>query len=127
MRKLFLAVSAFILSLVLLNIPSSGFAQEIFLAPSGYPDVVEQTEPAQLKIAPEYYPVPDRRPPHFSGENHDYSVVLRGNGEAVVTLKVALSNLNPDGSELIQNTPFRYSRLPDYRPGLLYEICPETA
>ncbi|KKS47847.1 hypothetical protein A3J20_03295 [Candidatus Gottesmanbacteria bacterium RIFCSPLOWO2_02_FULL_42_29] len=100
MRKLFLAVSAFILSLVLLNIPSSGFAQEIFLAPSGYPDVVEQTEPAQLKIAPEYYPVPDRRPPHFSGENHDYSVVLRGNGEAVVTLKVALSNLNPDGSEL---------------------------
>lgn len=56
----------------------------------------QQTIPFQkLPPVPDYYgPLP------FAGENHNYSVVLRGNGEAVVTLKAAFSNTLSDKEEL---------------------------
>ena len=56
----------------------------------------QQTIPFQkMPPVPDYYgPLP------FAGENHNYSVVLRGNGEAVVTLKAAFSNTLSDKEEL---------------------------
>src|SRR3990167_4064360 len=95
MRKLFLAVSAFILSLVLLNIPSSGFAQEIFLAPSGYPDVVEQTEPAQLKSLRNIIRYRTDGPRILAVKITIIPWSCGGKGERQWLLKLRYQNLNP--------------------------------
>lgn len=57
-------------------------------------------------ILPDYYPNPPNGPLPFAGQNHSYSVVLRGNGEAIVTLKAALTNTNPDG-DVLKTLTFR--------------------
>lgn len=50
-----------------------------------------QEEPSSSGIAvPEI--IPPQREPGFLGQDHSYSVTFRGNGEAVVSLKVVLSN-----------------------------------
>ncbi|OGK17721.1 hypothetical protein A2774_02045 [Candidatus Roizmanbacteria bacterium RIFCSPHIGHO2_01_FULL_39_12c] len=42
------------------------------------------------------YPTAVRQNQPFSGENHWYSLVFRGNGEAAMTMRVVLSNANED-------------------------------
>lgn len=98
-----MAASSFILGFIFLNIPSSGLAQNGLPPPTELS--TEVIEPAETKIAPEYYPVPDTGPLPFAGENHEYSVVLRGNGEAIITLKAALSNTKTD--EELNNVSLR--------------------
>ena len=73
-RKL---ITLFLSFLVLLFIPGISFTQE---------------EPASSGVAvPDIYPIPPNEP-GFLGQDHSYSVTFRGNGEAVVALKVALTN-----------------------------------
>ena len=60
----------------------------------------EQNQTIQKMVAPDYYPIPNNKPLPFAGQNHAYSVILRGNGEAVITLKVALTNTSSDGRSL---------------------------
>ena len=73
-RKLFIALLSF---LILLFSPGFSFAQE---------------EPASSGVArPDIFPLPNPEP-GFLGQDHSYSVTFRGNGEAVVALKVALTN-----------------------------------
>ena len=51
-----------------------------------------QEEPASSGVAiPDIYPLPPTQP-GFLGQDHFYTVTFRGNGEAVVALKVALTN-----------------------------------
>jgi len=51
-----------------------------------------QEEPASSGIAvPDIFPIPNPEP-GFLGQDHSYSVTFRGNGEAVVSLKVVLTN-----------------------------------
>lgn len=45
-------------------------------------------EPA---IVPDYFP-PNQTEPGFLGQDHNYTVVFRGNGEAVVSAKIAFTN-----------------------------------
>ena len=63
--------------LILLFTPLISFAQE---------------EPASSGVArPDIYPIPPSEP-GFLGQDHSYSVTFRGNGEAVIALKVILNN-----------------------------------
>jgi hypothetical protein len=68
---------------------SSGITvEEDRMIPNSLPDAEEQK-----MIAPDYI-----MPPRgggvmpFAGQNHNYSVVFRGNGESIVTLRVSLTN-----------------------------------
>lgn len=90
MKKLCLGIFSFVFIFLTLFYPSSGLAQE------PEKDMISAQE---KMIAPDYYPRPDSPLP-FAGQNHAYSVVLRGNGEAIVTLKAAITNSNPDGEDL---------------------------
>lgn len=47
-----------------------------------------------------YPPRPPGGASNLFGQNQWYSVILRGNGEAVITVKVALSNTNENGAAL---------------------------
>jgi len=64
----------------------------------------QSTEPAESgMIAPDFVPrPPERKPLPFAGQDHKYSVILRGNGEAVITLKVALTNTYSENTDLSQ-------------------------
>ena len=109
MRKLFFFIS-FIAVLVFAVIPSSVAAAA--LGESS----VESSQGISLEedkmILPPGYPVPGGQKMPFGGENHWYSVVFRGNGEAVVTLRVALYNTNEDGTPLSKV----WLRLPEIIP-----------
>ena len=75
MRKLIISFLAFILPLFFFSIP-----------------IRAQEEPASSGVAiPDIYPLPPTQP-GFLGQDHFYTVTFRGNGEAVVALKVALTN-----------------------------------
>ncbi len=54
------------------------------------------------------YPVPRPNVNSFLGQKHDYSVVFRGNGEAVISVRVALTN---SGSDNLKEVDLR---IPDY-------------
>ena len=93
-------VFAFVFVLIFVNSSAVTFAQ---IALPVEPETVsqDQTEAGSTSkmIAPDYYPRPNGPLP-FAGQNHSYSVVLRGNGEAIITLKVALTNSSPEGTYL---------------------------
>lgn len=67
--------------------------------------LAQETEaPDSSASKPVIYPADG--PPSILGQNHNYSVVFRGNGEAVVTLKVALRNEGISGlSEVLLRVP----------------------
>ncbi len=45
------------------------------------------------QVSPQFYPIPnDPNPPNVLGQDHAYSVTFRGNGEAVVSARVTLTN-----------------------------------
>jgi len=46
---------------------------------------------SSIQIAPDFLPYPDQEP-GFLGQDHKYSVVFRGNGEAVVSVKIIFTN-----------------------------------
>ncbi len=80
--------SIFFISLLLSTLfsPSVLFAQEKAFQ---NPGVDEATQ--KMIIRPEIYPVPNSLPKIF-GQHHAYSVTFRGNGEAIVTVRIALTN-----------------------------------
>ncbi len=59
----------------------------------GLPLFISQSR-AQEKLMPIRVPPPSYKQPLFFGETHYYSVYLRGNGEAVVSLRVLLSSIS---------------------------------
>ena len=64
-----------------------------------------QEEPASSGTSLDIFPVPNPEP-GFLGQDHSYSVTFRGNGEAVVALKVALTNKgNTELSEISLRVP----------------------
>ncbi len=102
-RKFFLATLLVIVSLV--SLPSISFAQS-------RPTLMESTPPSEGSgVAPQpdtqmIYPQPPISSYGFLGQSHFYSVVFRGNGEAVVSLRVALANTgDSDLSEVTLNIP----------------------
>src|SRR3989344_4494139 len=97
MKNILSVIYGFILALVFLLFPAYSLAQVPRIDDSDSAGVGIPSE--KMMIVPDY-PYPDGRVQPFTGQNHNYSVVLRGNGEAVITLKAALTNSNPDGSDL---------------------------
>src|SRR3990172_9881751 len=80
LKGLVLKTTLLILALLLLLFPLFSFTAHA------------QDEPASSGVArPDIFPVPNPEP-GFLGQDHSYSVTFRGNGEAVVALKVALTN-----------------------------------
>jgi hypothetical protein len=51
---------------------------------------------------PAIYPVPQPNPASFLGQVHDYSVVFRGNGEAVISLRAAFTNNSQDKKDTVE-------------------------
>jgi hypothetical protein len=88
-------ILAFIDSPVLAQIDPSQVAEE--QAPAAGSD--SKTNSSDIVTNPDYVPPQSGQLP-FSGQNQNYSVVFRGNGEAIVTLRVALTNTNEDNSPL---------------------------
>jgi hypothetical protein len=79
----------------------------IFLSFGTYSFVSAQDTPeVEQGISPSYLPpAPDGRP-SFLGQSHSYSVIFRGNGEAVVNSKVIFTNsTNSDLSEISLRVP----------------------
>ena len=103
MRKILPVFFSFVYIFVFSLNPVLSFAQEpeedmISAEEKMSAQSVDGVMPEQSsRIVPPY---PGGKPLPFAGENHAYSVVLRGNGEAIVTLKVALTNTNADESSL---------------------------
>lgn len=112
MKKLPVLLLSLVLAFVFLNSSSSVLSQNEKLIPgkAGVADEVMESSP--MMINPDYYPVPNKNSYPFAGENHWYSVVFRGNGEAVITLRVALANTDRDESPL-RNV---FLRLPEIIP-----------
>ena len=101
MKKILLGIFVLVLALVFAFSPSLSFAQSSMMDSSDSAPSDGVTMPVRgTMMPPDYYPGPGGSPLPFAGENHRYSVVLRGNGEAIITLKAALTNINPDGSYL---------------------------
>src|SRR3972149_2554393 len=95
MKKLLFLLLA---SILLVFTPALVFAQE--------------TEDSVDFSKPSIFPVPEPSPT-FLGQTHKYSLVLRGNGEAVVSLKVSFVNIEG-------NTEKNFSlRLPDIKTDAL--------
>jgi hypothetical protein len=92
-RKLLIIFSSFVFLLGLFA--TRVFAQE---------QAIDSVEPA-IGI-PDFippYPMPE---PGFLGQDHDYSLVFRGNGEAVVSIRVVLTNKGEDAlSEISLRVP----------------------
>lgn len=74
----------------------------------------------EMKIAPDYIPGTSGTLP-FSGQNHNYSVVFRGNGEAIVTLRVVLTNTKEDGTPL-SNVSLRIPKILEPKDLSVYQI-----
>src|SRR3989338_11193637 len=51
----------------------------------------QSSGPTELKLAPDYI-LPPQTEPGFLGQDHNYTLVFRGNGEAVVSAKIAFTN-----------------------------------
>jgi len=51
----------------------------------------QSSGPTELKVAPDYI-LPPQTEPGFLGQDHNYTLVFRGNGEAVVSAKIAFTN-----------------------------------
>ncbi|OGM02516.1 hypothetical protein A2115_00850 [Candidatus Woesebacteria bacterium GWA1_41_8] len=98
---------AIILSLfILLFAPTASFAQE---------------GPTDSGVArPDIFPLPNPEP-GFLGQDHSYSVTFRGNGEAVVSLKVVLSN---KAEQPLKNISLRIPKV-EPREIFVYQVLKE--
>lgn len=77
--------------------------------------------PSEKMIAPDVIlPRPAGGVMPFAGQNHNYSLVFRGNGESIVTLRVALTNTNED-SDLSEVT-LRIPKIVDPKDLSSYQI-----
>ncbi len=56
----------------------------------------------------------------FSGQNHNYSVVFRGNGESIVTLRVSLTNTSE--SETLKDVTLRIPKVTEPKDLSAYQI-----
>ena len=75
----------------------------------------------QKMIAPDYIIPPDgNRNLPFSGQNHFYSLVFRGNGEAIVTLRVALTNTSE--TDKLTDVELRIPKILDPKDLSVYQI-----
>jgi hypothetical protein len=72
-------------------------------------------------IAPDYYPPYPRPEPGFLGQDHSYTVVFRGNGEAVVSAKIVFTNKSEENLSKIN------LRIPRVEPSQLsvYQVIRE--
>ncbi len=77
---------------------------------------------AKMMIAPDY-PTSRGSVMPFSGQNHNYSVVFRGNGESIITLRVSLTNTS-DKSDLKEIT-LRIPKVTDPKDLSAYQILVE--
>lgn len=72
-------------------------------------------------IAPDYFPPYPRPEPGFLGQDHSYTVVFRGNGEAVVSAKIVFTNKSEENLSKIS------LRIPRVEPSQLsvYQVIRE--
>ncbi len=77
-------------------------------------------EDAKMMIAPDSYPIGRGGVMPFSGQNHNYSVVFRGNGESIVTLRVSLTNTS-DSLDL-KEVSLRLPKVTDPKDLSAYQI-----
>ena len=106
MRKIFLLLTFFLSSFLLFSVSGNTLAQE-GKAGLGTESIV----------APDYYPVPQPEP-GFLGQDHNYTVVFRGNGEAVVSAKIVLTN---KGDSSLSDVKLRIPRV-DPREVSAYQV-----
>lgn len=91
MRKIYLSLFTFLLFFILFLSAASSVRQLMAQ------DVGSGSSQQKSIIFP---PPPSESPPMFLGQDHYYTVTLRGNGEAIVALKVVLANLTDKNSSL---------------------------
>src|SRR3990172_5741276 len=67
----------------------------------------ESSGASSQMIAPDFVPLYPGGEPGFLGQDHAYTVVFRGNGEAVVSARVVLTNKGEEPlSEISLRVPF---------------------
>jgi len=86
------------------------------------PALAQEDNTSQGVSSPDIYPIPNPEP-GFLGQDHSYSVTFRGNGEAVVALKVVLTN---KGSQPLSQVSLR---IPKVAPSeiFVYQVLREPA
>lgn len=110
-RKIFTFVFLLLLPLLLLFFPNTSLAQD------------EKSSQAvqESMIAPDYYPEPISPEPGFLGQDHNYTVVFRGNGEAVVSARIILTN---KGDSALSEVKLRIPKV-DPREVSVYQVIKE--
>jgi len=78
------------------------------------------TEPSDKMIVPPDYPISRGSVMPFAGQNHNYSLVFRGNGESIVTLRIALTNTSEDTD--LSEVEFRIPKIVDPKDLSTYQI-----
>lgn len=104
------------LSLAFLSVvvTPTGAAEVLPSVPTG----VDSTQVAPDRFLP---PSPPSTLPNFLGQNHDYTVTFRGNGEAIVSLKAVFANLN---EKPLAQVSFRIPKV-DPQDILVYQVLRE--
>src|SRR3989344_5420076 len=63
--------------------------------------IAQESKNSSASTVSDIFPLPPDRLPNILGQQHSYTVTYRGNGEAVVTLRVTLFNVNNTSLETI--------------------------